>query len=75
MPMPEFYNFLKDFDLNKFSYDIEALAPPELKQSTNVLTKEQYDFISKVVTSEILALLQQYHQWLMKQRSLFPQEG
>lgn len=65
--LPPFSDFMKDIDLNKFSYDLAMNATATLKSSSNVLTQEQYSFLCETISSMMITYLAQYHQWLSAQ--------
>lgn len=67
MKLPPFVEFAKSFDFEKFGYDIENLAPQELKQSSPLFTQEQYAFMCRTMVTISLVIFQQYHQWLSEQ--------
>lgn len=67
MEIPPFSDFVRSVDFNKLSYDLESIAPAELKESSSLFTEAQYSFISNTVAAMSLSLLQQYHQWLAEQ--------
>ncbi len=67
MSLPPFSEFAKNVDFKKFSYDVDRLAPQELKESSSLFTQAQYDFMCRTMATMYLAIFQQYHQWLSEQ--------
>lgn len=67
MKIPIFADFLSSINLNSLNYDIDKFAPSVLQNPTDTFTKEQYEFLCKTNVTMMLALLQQYHEWLAKE--------
>ena len=67
MNIPAFSEFLSSVNLNTLNYDIDKIAPISLKNPTDIFTKEQYKFLCSTDITIVLALLQQYHDWLVKE--------
>lgn len=62
--MESFSHFEQNINWNKFVYDLERIAPEDLKRSSSLFTQEQYDFLTKTMAVMSLSLLRQYHEWL-----------
>ena len=62
--MRSFSEFERDINFQKLFYDMERIAPSDLKESSSLFTQEQYSFLTKTMAVMNLALLRQYHEWL-----------
>lgn len=67
MKIPPFVAFKQSLDIDKFTYDLTAMASQELKGPSEFFTADQYRVLTNTVATMSLALLQQYHQWLAEQ--------
>ncbi len=64
MNLPSFEEYRKQFNFDKLSYDLQRYAPEMLKQSSDLFSQDQWDFLMASLVSVNLALLQNYHEWL-----------
>ena len=62
-----FSEFVKQFNWNSFSYDLEKYSPDALKQSSDLFTQDQYSFLMQSCSTMFLAILRSYHEWLAEQ--------
>lgn len=65
--LPSFEEFSSQINMDKFSYDLERMAPDALRHSSDLFTEEQYCFMTQSIMAVQFALLQQYHEWLSEQ--------
>ncbi len=64
--MKSFNDFLSSFDKDATLYDIMNNLG-DVSESQRTISKEEWQFIGKLVINSQVALLRQYHNWLNHQ--------
>lgn len=62
--LPPFDEFVKTFDFDKLSYDLNAITSGSLSERQDALSPEQQRLVATMAVSSALALMRQYHAWL-----------
>ena len=65
--LPSFQDFISQFNLDSFIFDLGKASPDFLKHSSNLFTQEQYKFLMSSYSALAIALLRRYHEWLSEQ--------
>lgn len=67
MEIPSFSEFSKQFDFDKFSYDLSQSGRISALDGSDIFTHEQFETIVSIFATISISIFTQYHNWLREE--------